>query len=62
MPALEALDRYTILGTHEQTTCSDHSLERSAPVRYWVLSALQSPPTPRLLSVKPRSHKAGAFP
>ena len=34
MPALEALDGYTMLGRHEQTACSDRSFERSATVRY----------------------------
>ena len=64
VPALKALDRYTKLSTHEQTTCSDRIFDGGPH-----LSDIKSirrynrrnrhPPMPRLLSVKPRSYRPG---
>ena len=61
MPALEALDRYTILGRHGQTTYSTAASggPHLSDIEYF--RGYNRPRHARLLSVKPQSSLAGAI-
>ena len=63
VPALKALDCYTKLSTHEQTTCSGRIFDGGPPSDIKSIRCYnrrnRHPPMPRLLSVEPRSPQPG---